>query len=256
MADRSDAVLAFGDEVTRGPRLSDRVADLMLETILSRGLQPGDQLPSERELGEQFAVSRTVIREAVRSLAAKGIVSSRPGRGLAVAAVDADSVSASMNLFLRGNHRALPYERVHEVRTTLELEVARLAAERATDAELERLSAIHERLGTILFELEDASRADVEFHRTMAELTHNPLYVIMLDSIGDVLLEIRRATMHNRKDAEHGYAEHGRILAAITRHDGEAARDAMRKHLEHALREWRRLGLVQVKQADAGTPEQ
>ncbi len=90
----------------------------------------------------------------------------------------------------------------------------------------------------------------------MAELTHNPLYVIMLDSIGDVLLEIRRATMHNRKDAEHGYAEHGRILAAIARHDGEAARDAMRKHLEHALREWRRLGLVQVGQGDSTTPEE
>jgi GntR family transcriptional repressor for pyruvate dehydrogenase complex len=255
MADRSDAVLAFGDEVERGPRLSDRVADLMLETILSRGLQPGDQLPSERELGEQFAVSRTVIREAVRSLAAKGVVSSRPGRGLAVAAVDADSVSASMNLYLRGNHQELPYERVHEVRTTLELDVARLAAERATDAELERLQAIHDGLGEILFELEEASRADYEFHRTMAELTHNPLYVIMLDSIGDVLLEIRRATMDNRKDAQRGYAEHGRILEAVVRHDGEAAREAMRRHLEHALREWRRRGPVKLVHGDSAPAE-
>jgi len=249
---RSGEVMAFGDEVTRGPRLSDKVADMMLETILSRGLQAGDQLPSERELGEQFAVSRTVIREAVRSLAAKGIVSSRPGRGLAVAAVDSDSVSASMNLYLRGNHRALPYERVHEVRTTLELDVARLAALRGTDAELERLHATHDHFGEALGDVEAASLADVRFHREMAEMTHNPLYVIMLDSIGDVLLEIRRATMGNRGDAEHGYADHAGILAALVRHDGDAAREAMRRHLEHAAREWKRLGVVTL---DAASPQ-
>ncbi len=72
--------------VTREPRLSDKVAELLLETILSPGLQPGDRLPSERELGEQFGVSRTVIREAVRALAAKGVINVRTGSGLRVAA--------------------------------------------------------------------------------------------------------------------------------------------------------------------------
>jgi DNA-binding FadR family transcriptional regulator len=239
-------VSVFGDELVRAPRLPDQVAEMMLATIRSRGLQPGDHLPSERDLGEQFAVSRTVIREAVRSLAAKGIVASMPGRGLTVAAVDPDSVSESMNLYLRGNHRELPYERVHEVRTTLELDVASLAAQRARDSEVAHLRASHDRLAEVLEDVEQSSLADVTFHRQLAEFTHNPLYVIMLDSIGDVLLEIRRATMGNRKDAEHGYADHGRILAAVARHDPEAARDAMRRHLEHALREWKKLGLVRV----------
>ena len=90
------------DEVTREPRLSDKVADMMLKTILSERLSVGDRLPSERELGEQFGVSRTVVREAVRALAAKGVIEVRTGSGLRVAAVNAAAVSESMSLFLHG----------------------------------------------------------------------------------------------------------------------------------------------------------
>ena len=85
----------FG-QVAREPRLSDKVADMMLETILSKRLEVGDKLPSERELGEQFGVSRTVVREAVRALVAKGVIEVRSGSGLRVAAVDAAAVSESI----------------------------------------------------------------------------------------------------------------------------------------------------------------
>src|SRR5205814_1558428 len=117
--------------VTREPRLSDKVAHLLLETIHAHGLQPGERLPSERELGEQFGVSRTVIREAVRALAAKGVIDVRTGSGLRVAAVDRSTVSESMSLFLRGS-KTLDYPKVHEVRAMLEVEVAGLAAVRAS----------------------------------------------------------------------------------------------------------------------------
>ena len=90
------------EQVAREPRLSDKVADMMLATILSNRLQVGDRLPSERELGEQFGVSRTVVREAVRALVAKGVIEVRSGSGLRVAAVDAAAVSESMSLYLRG----------------------------------------------------------------------------------------------------------------------------------------------------------
>src|SRR5262245_28566351 len=121
---------ALFEQVAREPRLSDKVADMMLETILSRRLQVGDRLPSERELGEQFGVSRTVVREAVRALVAKGVIEVRSGSGLRVAAVDAAAVSESMSLFLRGG--SLDFEKVHEVRTLLEVHIAGIAAERAT----------------------------------------------------------------------------------------------------------------------------
>ena len=121
--------------------MSDKVADTMLETILSQGLQAGDQLPSERELGEQFGVSRTVVREAVRALVAKGVIEVRSGSGLRVAAVDAAAVTESMSLFLRGG--SFGFEQVHEVRALLEVHIARLAAERRTDVDLRRLREMH-----------------------------------------------------------------------------------------------------------------
>src|SRR5438094_2016592 len=99
------------EQVRREPRLSDKVAEMMLDTILSRRLAAGDRLPSERELGEQFGVSRTVIRGAVRALVAKGVIEVRSGSGLRVAAVDASNVRESLSLFLRGG--ALDYEKVH-----------------------------------------------------------------------------------------------------------------------------------------------
>src|SRR5215212_10173666 len=125
---------ALFDQVAREPRLSDKVAEMMLETILSNRLNVGDRLPSERELGEQFGVSRTVVREAVRALVAKGVIEVRSGSGLRVAAVDADSVRESMSLFLRGG--AIDFDKVNEVRSLLEVHIAGLAAERRTEDDL------------------------------------------------------------------------------------------------------------------------
>src|SRR3954468_23778083 len=125
---------ALFEQVQREPRLSDKVAEMMLKTILSERLSVGDRLPSERELGEQFGVSRTVVREAVRALAAKGVIEVRTGSGLRVAAVDAAAVRESMSLFLHGV--GLDFEKVHEVRSLLEVHLAGLAAERASDEDI------------------------------------------------------------------------------------------------------------------------
>src|SRR6266550_8265050 len=137
----SDAAAALFPQVTREPRLSDKVADLMLETILSRKLMAGDRLPSERELGEQFGVSRTVVREAVRSLVAKGLIEVQSGSGLRVAAVGPAAVRESMRLFLRAGQ--LDFEKVHEVRAVLEVHIAGVAADRATTADIEQLRKVH-----------------------------------------------------------------------------------------------------------------
>src|SRR6185437_352755 len=96
-------------------------------------------LPSQRELGEQFGVSRTVIREAVGSLVARGIIEVRSGSGLRLAPVDAGSVAESMTesmrFFVRAND-GLDYGKVHEVRVMVESDMAQRAAERATDSDV------------------------------------------------------------------------------------------------------------------------
>jgi GntR family transcriptional regulator, transcriptional repressor for pyruvate dehydrogenase complex len=222
--------------VTRNQRLSDKVADQLLVSIQSEQMSPGSRLPSERELSEQFGVSRTVVREAVRSLAAKGVLEVRSGSGVHVTSVAASSVSEQMALFLRGNG-ALDYAKINEVRMTLEIRTAQIAAERATDEDIAELREHCERMAAV-GDVEAASAEDVEFHRAIARATHNDLFTVMLDSIGDILLEIRRATLGLPGRIQEGVAFHARILERIAAHDVEGAGEAMHQHLQDADAAW------------------
>jgi GntR family transcriptional regulator, transcriptional repressor for pyruvate dehydrogenase complex len=227
--------------IQRAPRLSDEVAAKLLTQIREGSLMDGEPLPSEREMSEQFAVSRTVVREAVRSLAAKGIVSVRPGKGLAVSRVEASAVRESMGLYLRGIEQ-LDYQMVHEVRTTIELQTASLAASRATPEEIRELAEVCEKMAGHPNDVLYTSRADVEFHRQLATLTHNPLFMILLDAIADVLLEIRIETMTIPGRLSKGLDAHRQILAQVTAGNPDGARLAMEEHLTESERQWKALG--------------
>lgn len=217
------------EPIERSERLSDKVAQQLFDSIISQRLKPGTRLPSERVLGEQFNVSRTVIREAVRHLAAKGVVDVRSGSGARVANVEASSVSESMRLYLRG--QSLSYTDVNEVRFALELVTARLAAEHADADDEADLLASCERLSGLMDAPENASYEDVEYHRIVARATHNPLFLVMLDAIGEVLLDIRRATLGIPGRVELAAHHHQLVTAAIMSHDADAAEAAMREHL-------------------------
>jgi len=226
----------------RAPRLSDSVVDQLLDSIIAWDLKPGDRLPSERELAEQFGVSRTVIREAARSLAARGIIEVRSGSGLTVAAADSAALKAPMNFYLRSGE--IPYERIHEVRCAIEIAVVGTAAQRATDEEIDRLEHEQRRFREAVEsgDLETCAALDVDFHRNLAEFTHNSLFVVILDSIGDVLLEIRRQTMGMRGRPRKATRQHERIVRALRVHDADAARQAMQEHLEDSFQAWLKLG--------------
>jgi GntR family transcriptional regulator, transcriptional repressor for pyruvate dehydrogenase complex len=230
------------DPLTVKERLSDRVAKLLLDSIVERGLLPGDRLPTERDLAVQLAVSRTVVREAVRSLAGKGIIEARPGRGLTVAAVDADMVRQSLGLFLRGSP-SIDYRRMHEVRAALEEPVAGLASERATPADLERLREVCDRMEAVLYDNEAASQADVEFHRVLAAATHNELFEVLLDAAGDQLMRVRRETFVLDGRAAVALESHRRILDRVVARDAAGARREMHLHLRDVERVWERLPL-------------
>lgn len=229
----------------RGDRLSDRVARELLDTIVSRKLRPGDRLPTERELAEQFGVSRTVVREAVRSLAGKGIIDGRPGRGLTVAAVEASAVRQSFTLYLHGSS-SIDYRKVHEVRAILEVQVAGLAARRATTGELDELASLCDSMEAVVEDNEAASREDVEFHRALATSTHNELYVLLLDSIGDSLMEIRRETFRIPGRAAVALTAHRDILRAVASRDRAGACREMRAHLQDVERLWEHLATVEA----------
>jgi GntR family transcriptional regulator, transcriptional repressor for pyruvate dehydrogenase complex len=242
---------ALFEQVERQPRLSDKVAQMMLDTILSHRLAAGDRLPSERELGEQFGVSRTVIREAVRALVAKGVIEVRSGSGLRVAAVDASTVQESMSLFLRGG--TLDFEKVHEVRKMLEVHIAGLAAERATQEDLQRLTEACENMEEAVADVDEASLRDLEFHRAIARATHNELYLILMDSIGQSLISIRRENLGAGNSARQTLRLHRDILEHIAAHNVEGSRAAMSTHLDDVEETWKHLHDEAQQSAGAAT---
>jgi GntR family transcriptional repressor for pyruvate dehydrogenase complex len=237
---------ALFQQVEREPRLSDKVAQMILDTILSGKLSPGDKLPSERELGEQFGVSRTVVREAVRALAAKGLISVRSGSGLRVAPADASSVQESMSLFLRA--AMLDYRKLHELRKVLEVEIAGIAAERATPEDAAQVAAAARRMaetsgldGSSSSEavVESAAQRDLEFHRAIAEATHNELFSLLMDPIGQSLMTVRRANL--QVNLERTLELHEALVERILARDAEGARAAMSRHLDDTEQTWRQL---------------
>lgn len=228
----------------RPETLSDRVTTAMLDHITRASLKPGDRLPSERELGQQFSVSRTVVREALRSLAAKGVLDVRTGTSAIVAKVDAKHAGEALRLYVQGLNvgtDGVTYEQINDVRSMIESKVAELAAATATDSDIAQLEAIHRDLCDQLKNPEAASMLDVAFHRTIAVSVHNPLFVLMLDSIEPVLIEIRRRTLGVPGRPENAVNAHGLILDRIRNHDQEGAATAMNAHLEEARAAWRLL---------------
>ncbi len=242
----ASAVEPFGEAVTRAPRLSDKIAEMMRQTIISRGLTAGTPLPSERELGEQFGVSRTVVREAVRALVAKGIVEVRSGSGLRVAAVNEGTASESLTWYIQGG--SLEYGQVHEIRSMIEVVMTGLAAERRTDEQLQALRDIHERLKSEIDDFEAAALIDLAFHDLIARATQNDLIALILGSIANALIEVRRETLAAGSGAT-TIADHQLILDAIEAGDAQAAREAMAKHLKDVRRLWEGLHAEAVSEA-------
>jgi GntR family transcriptional repressor for pyruvate dehydrogenase complex len=216
--------------VERSRRLSDIVAETMSVRILNDdALAPGTILPSERELAQQFEVSRTVIREAVLSLAAKGIVDVKSGSGARVALLDGTAASEALAIYIRGGGHA--YEKVHEVRMTIETEMAGLAAERRTSAHLTAMrSRYSDFISLVGHDVDAATQADVDFHDTIALATGNEVFIVILGSIRDALLDVRRRNIGGGM-ADEIVEQHGEIMAAIERGDRAEAVSAMRAHL-------------------------
>jgi GntR family transcriptional repressor for pyruvate dehydrogenase complex len=223
--------------VNREARLSDKVTAAILDTIASNQLKPGDLLPPERELGRQFGVSRTVIREAVRALAAKGLLEVRSGSGVRIVAVDGGTVSESMRHFVHGSR--LDYGKVDEVRHMLEVAAAGLAAERATEADIAAMDASIDAFENECSDLEKSVGHDLAFHRAIATATHNELFLVLHDSMGEMLLEVRRRNLSKGRDERRLVVDmHRRIRDGIAGHDPAAARQAMLDHLGHVSATW------------------
>lgn len=210
--------------------LVTQVIDHLRAEIVSGTYGVGVSLPSEGSMAETLAVSRTVIREAMRSLRSQGLIVMSQGARPRVAEVDLRPTVESFALLLKRSRTTLL--QLTEVRRPLESTIARLAAERATDVQVAALQAAIGDLerATTLAERVDA---DIRFHDLLAEATGNAVFSVLLKTLGGLLAASRRCTIQTAgpKPAIVGHRE---ILAAIRRCDAKAAEAAMRRHLDWA----------------------
>jgi GntR family transcriptional repressor for pyruvate dehydrogenase complex len=215
--------------------LARQVSDKLEDYVLTE-LKAGDRLPPERELAQKYQVSRTVVREAVHALTTKGLLEVRSRSGVIVSTPTAVQVSQSLTSFLRAGFPELDYRKVMEVRLHLEIQIAGLAAERRNEADLNQLSAILEKNLTS-HTLEEFVRWDIAFHAALAQATHNELYLLILNSISEIMRAIRVMAFYvNVPEPSwvrvHRY--HSAIYEQVMLRSAEGARDAMREHLSEA----------------------
>ncbi len=222
--------------LSRQPTLSTRVTEQLLDAIATGRFRPGDRLPSERDLSEQFGVSRTVIREALRLLDAKGVLELSSGRGMQIAKVSSTRVTEAFEVYLRGAQSQDLIQPLHiaEIRETLETKLVELACLRAEDADLEAIGAELDLMAASP-DAETAARHDAEFHRLLAVATHNALFVTLIESINTTMRTIRTNSLLVEGRLELALAEHTAILEALRSRDPRATRAAMQHHLDDSL---------------------
>ncbi len=211
-------------------RLYQQIVQQIENRIAVGDLKVGDQLPSERELSDQFAVSRTAVREAIKALHEKGLVDIMVGRGTFIAKATTDLVRRSLDMLVKFDS-ARGYLPLVEVREIMEPEIAALAAKYATDEYLNALQDAFAKMEAVIGDVDEFVEADLDFHLALAEATQNPIIPALLDPIIDLMREQRILITHIKGVAEHGQYNHKIILETIKRRDPDAARQAMRQHL-------------------------
>lgn len=216
-------------EVVRRPKVYEEVAK-QLERLIQEKLIPGDKLPSERELAETLQVSRSSIRDAIRGLELMGLVEPRQGAGTIVRERSADSPISPFSTALK-RRRELVTELL-DFRKMLEPPLASRAATHASPDEISEMEDILRRQEEKLALGEPAIAEDTEFHYSIALASGNSVVLKVIDILMDLLRDTRERSLQVADRQRKSIAGHQRILSAIKRRDAEAAKSAMRRHIE------------------------
>jgi DNA-binding FadR family transcriptional regulator len=216
--------------------LNARVAHDLGVQIISGQLRPGDTLPNENALSEEYGVSRTVIREAIKSLAAKGLVQARPKVGTSVQ--PRNNWSLFDPVLLEWKYEAALDEQflrdLIEVRQLIEPAAAAIAATRATDDELGQLVSLYRQMENAVEDREAYIAADMALHASILECTHNELLQHMNRGVTTALIISRRITTQPPHAAEGALPIHWAVVDAIRRRQPASARRYMQALIDEA----------------------
>ena len=214
-------------------RISEIIVDQIRLLMRQGQLKPGDRLPPERDLCERFGVSRVTVREALRMLESSGLVEIRVGArgGAFVTAPSSDRVGEGLADLLTLSVISAPD--VTEVRKILEAGIVPLICERATEEDLADLEAICQRSETALAAGDYSMDMSLEFHIRVAQATHNPAIVMLIESFrGPILMSLQQAHEAAPEMGGLGTREHEQFIEAVRRRDVDTASKIMREHLE------------------------
>lgn len=216
-------------------RLAERV-ERQLRALISAGeLRPGDKLPPERDLALRLAVSRTAVREALRTLEQAGLATIRkgPSGGAFIREPDHGLVRTSLSTLVELGRVSM--RDLTEARLIIEPMLARLAARRRQRQDLRLLAETIARE-----EREGVARGSpvhhYHFHRLLAKAARNPVIEDTLNAVIDLLIELLDQAVRKRQDTAHDTTFHKELLGALEERDAEAAERIMRRHIEHVQR--------------------
>lgn len=223
-------------------KLSDQVASALEAEIRAGRIQAAEKLPTEAVLAQQFQVSRTVVREAISALRARGLVVTRQGAG---AFVSADPAQQPYAINPDGLGSLQGVIELLELRTAVEMESAAIASERATAAELKDIRRAAAVFSKAARRDDRAVQEDFDFHRAIAVATHNQRFTGFLEYLGGLIIPRQSIRLvDDRAYLKKVASEHDMILAAIELRTPDKARAAMRQHLLNGRERYRRLGAL------------
>ncbi|MCC3371750.1 FadR/GntR family transcriptional regulator [Cohnella sp. REN36] len=214
----------------------EQMTEHLKRQIVEGKLRVGDKLPSTKEISERFGVGRSTTREALSALKAMGLIEIRQGGGCRVIASIPAAPAIPELEALRVNRETLL--ELLEVRKTLELSIAAIAAAKRTEADVRALRGLAREMASAIGDDKEGERTDLQLHLLLAKATGNQIMLGLFESITGQLeraiREVRRAELYaNRSVAERLYAEHAAIVDAVADGDPEAASSRMSEHLRH-----------------------
>ena len=222
-------------------RVSQLIVDQIRTLLREERLQPGDRLPSERDLCTQFGVSRVTVREALRSLEAAGLVEIRLGArgGAFVTSPSSRQVGEGLADLL--SLSPVTAAEVTEARLVFELGIVPLIVERATEEDLDELRALCDQHAEAIKKGTYSMEMSADFHTRVAACTHNGGIEMLVQSFhGPLLMSLREAQSVEPKMGRQGVKEHRSFVEAIAARDAEAATEIMRTHLKRTQSRVRR----------------
>ena len=210
-------------------RVSQDIIEQVRDLLTSGRLEPGDRLPSERELAQTLSVSRSSVREAVRAMESLGLIEARAGEGTFVAASavrrEPDPITASLLENWSRQHK------LFEVRRVIEPDLAALAARRATAEQIEKMRTILAEQQAQIRQGGNGVRQDTLFHYLLAEATGNEVLVRIMDSLMDLLLKTREESLQHDKRPARSLKQHRAMLRAIEARNPRVAERLMYQHI-------------------------